>query len=606
MPELELGAIWLGAGQVRFTVWAPKVRTVEVHLLGDRCRYIALEPREHGYFSVVVDDVNHGDRYTYRLDGDDEWPDPASRWQPEGVHASSAVVDPTFDWTDDGWRGIPQEDLIIYELHVGTFSPEGTFDGVIPFLPYLRDLGVTAVELLPVAQFPGERNWGYDGVDLFAPHSAYGGPEGLRRLVDACHAHGLAVLLDVVYNHLGPEGNYTGKYGNYFTSRYHTPWGDAVNVDGPGSDEVRRFFIENALYWTREYHVDGFRLDATDRIIDESAIHFLRQLSTAVRDESARQGRQIWTIAESDVNDVRYVVPAERNGHGLDAQWADDFHHALHALLTGERVGYYEQFGSAAQLAKAIRQAFVFDGIYSEYRQRTYGNSPDQASARQFVVCSQNHDQVGNRATGERLSTLVDRNSARLAAVVYLFSPYLPLIFMGEEYAETAPFQFFTSHTDHDLAEAVSKGRREEFSRFDWHPDVPDPQDPATFQRSKLDHSLRESGEHREMLKLYRALIRLRRERPALARLDKERQEVTELDGDVLLVRRWAEGDEVAMVYNLAQQPRSPLLPLPPGVWQVILATVGDRSSERLSAPDATRIDLPARSAVVLARTGSA
>ncbi|MCO5177120.1 MAG: alpha-amylase family glycosyl hydrolase, partial [Thermomicrobiales bacterium] len=279
MPELELGAVWLGEERVNFTVWAPKARTVEVHLLDEQSRYIALEPREHGYFSAVVDGISPGDRYTYRLDGSDEWPDPASRYQPDGVHSPSAIVDPAFVWTDADWRGIAQDELIIYELHVGTFSSEGTFDGVIPFLPYLSDLGVTAIELLPVVQFPGERNWGYDGVDLFAPHSAYGGPEGLRRLVDACHAHGLAVLLDVVYNHLGPEGNYLTKFGHYFTDRYHTPWGDAVNVDGPWSDEVRRFFVENALYWTREYHIDGFRLDATDRIIDESATHFLRQLS---------------------------------------------------------------------------------------------------------------------------------------------------------------------------------------------------------------------------------------------------------------------------------------------------------------------------------------
>ena len=605
MAVPELGAIWLGDGRARFTVWAPRARNVEIHLHGERPRSVALEPGQRGYFSASVDGVTPGARYTYRLDGDDEWPDPASRSQPDGVHGPSAVVDPSFDWADDGWRGVAQEDLVIYELHVGTFSAAGTFDGVVPHLPYLRDLGVTAVELLPVAQFPGERNWGYDGVDLYAPQSSYGGPDGLRRLVDACHAQGLAVLLDVVYNHLGPEGNYLEKYGYYFTDRYHTPWGDAVNMDGPWSDEVRRFFVENALYWVREYHIDGFRLDATDRIIDESAIHFLRQLSTAVRDEATRQGRHIWTIAESDANDVRYVVPAERNGHGLDAQWGDDLHHALHALLTGERGGYYSQFGSAGQLAKAIRQVFVFDGVYSEYRHKTYGSSPDQAAARQFVVCSQNHDQVGNRATGERLAHIVDRDSAHLAAAVYLLSPYLPLIFMGEEYAENAPFQYFTSHTDPALAEAVSQGRRAEFSRFDWRPDVPDPQDPATFERSKLDHSLREHGEHREMLELYGALIRLRRERPALARLDKHRQEVTELDGDVLLVRRWTEGDEVAMVYNLSREPRSPVLPLPPGDWRSLLATAGE-PPERLIAPDAARLDLPPRSAIVLARAGAA
>ncbi len=605
MPELELGAIWLGDGRARFTVWAPRARAVEVHVHGETRRYVALDPGEHGYFSAVVDGVRPGTRYTYRLDHADEWPDPASRSQPDGVHGPSAVVDPAFNWTDAGWHGVAQEYLVIYELHVGAFSEAGTFDGVIPYLSYLCDMGITAIELLPVAQFPGERNWGYDGVDLFAAQASYGGPDGLRRLVDACHARGLAVLLDVVYNHLGPEGNYLGKYGHYFTDRYHTPWGDAVNVDGPWSDEVRRFFVENALHWAREYHIDGFRLDATDRIIDESAIHFLRQLSTAVRDEANRHGRHIWTIAETDVNDVRYVVPADRNGYGLDGQWGDDFHHALHAVLTGERGGYYSQFGSAAHLAKAIRQVFVYDGIYSEYRHRTYGSSPDQAEARQFVVCSQNHDQVGNRATGERLCHIVDRDSARLAAAVYLLSPYLPLIFMGEEYAEAAPFQYFTSHDDPGLAAAVSKGRRAEFSRFDWRPDVPDPQDPATFARSKLDHALREHGEHREMLDLYRALIRLRRERPALARLDKHRQEVTELGDDVLLIRRWADGDEVAMVYNLSREPRQVVLPLPPGAWRVLLATTG-ASAGSLRSPASARLDLEPRSAVVLGRDGGA
>ena len=604
MPDLELGAIWLGNGRVRFTVWAPRAREVEVHLHGEPPRFVALEPCPHGYYRVSIDGVQPGDRYTYRLDGVDEWPDPASRSQPDGVHSASAIVDPTFDWADGGWEGIPREALVIYELHVGTFSAAGSFDGVVPMLPSLRDLGVTAIELMPVAQFPGDRNWGYDGVDLYAPQTSYGGPDGLRRLVDACHAQGLAVLLDVVYNHLGPEGNYLAKYGYYFTDRYHTPWGDAVNVDGPWSDDVRRFFIENALHWVRDFHIDGFRLDATDRIIDESAIHFLRSLSDAIHEEATRQDRHIWTIAESDANDVRYIVPAARNGYGLDAQWGDDLHHALHALLTGERDGYYSQFGSIAELAKAVRQVFVFDGVYSEYRQRTYGSSPDQGDASQFVVCSQNHDQVGNRAAGERLSHIVGHDAARLAAAIYLLSPYIPLMFMGEEYAEDAPFQYFTSHTDPALAEAVSRGRRAEFSRFGWQPEVPDPQDPATFERSKLDHSLSERGEHAAMLDLYRDLLRLRRERPALACLDKRRQDVVELEGDVLLVRRWTDGDEVAMVYNLSAESRSPLLPLPPGEWKVLLGTADGPQPELITAPASARLTIAPRSAVVLAREG--
>ena len=612
MPlDRRLGAIYEGTGRCRFVVWAPKAETVDVHIYAPNEQLVALEARPRGYFEGVLSGVEPGSTYKYRLNGSDEWPDPVSRYQPEGPHGPSAVVDPSaFEWTDDAWRGVPQDRLVLYELHVGTFSSEGTFDGVIPHLPYLRDLGVTALEILPVAQFAGERNWGYDGVALYAPQNSYGGPDGFRRLIDASHAAGLAVYLDCVYNHFGPEGNYTGLYGNYTTTKYQTPWGEAINMDGPGSEEVRRFFIENALYWVREYHIDGFRLDATDRIIDESATHFLQALTTAVHAEAERLGRHIVVIAESDANDARYVAPPALNGHGLDGQWGDDFHHALHALLTGERTGYYEQFGSVHDLAKAFRQNFVYDGVYSEYRQRRHGNSPKLAQARQFVVASQNHDQVGNRAAGERLASLVSFESAKLAAATYLLSPYIPLIFMGEEYAETAPFQYFTSHTDPDLAKAVSEGRRNEFKRFKWSGDVPDPQDEATFQRSKLDHSLREGGRHKALNALYRELLRLRREQPALAHLSKEDQEVIPFEAEhALYVRRWHEGHEVVLAFNFAENLVDITLPIPNGEWKRILDTAdtrfGGQGSEtpgKVTSEDRVSLRLPGRSAVAFER----
>ena len=613
MPlDHRIGAIYEGDGECRFVVWAPKAQQLDVHIHAPDEQVVTLESRPHGYFDGVVSGVEAGSIYTYRLDGGDEWPDPASRSQPEGPHGPSAVVDPNaFQWSDAAWRGVPQDRLVLYELHVGTFSPEGTFDGVVPHLAYLRDLGVTALEILPVAQFPGERNWGYDGVALYAPQNTYGGSDGFRRLIDACHAAGLAVYLDCVYNHFGPEGNYTGLYGTYTTTKYQTPWGEAINMDGPGSDEVRRFFIENALHWVREYHIDGFRLDATDRIIDESATHFLQAMTTAVHDEAERLGRHVIVIAESDANDARYIAPPTLNGHGLDGQWGDDFHHALHALLTGEDTGYYVAYGSLGHLAKAFRQNFVYDGVYSEYRERHHGSSPKQAAARQFVVASQNHDQVGNRATGERLAHLVSFESAKLAAATYLLSPYIPLIFMGEEYAESAPFQYFTSHTDPDLAKAVSEGRRNEFQRFNWAGEVPDPQDEVTFQRSKLDHSLRDSGPHKAINDLYRELLRLRRELPALARLSKDDQEVIAYEVEqVLFVRRWHARHEVTMAFNFAEEAVEMGLPVPAGAWRRAFDTAdarwggaGEEMSGSIDSDGRVHMRLMERSAVLLVHT---
>lgn len=533
---------------------------------------------EKGYHHATVEEVGLGSLYLFRLDGQKERPDPASRSQPQGVHGSSQVIAPDFPWQDGGWSGVPLQQYILYELHVGTFTPEGTFDAVIPHLDDLAELGITAVEIMPVAQFPGDRNWGYDGVYPFAVQGSYGHSASLRRLVDACHRRGLAVVLDVVYNHLGPEGNYLWDFGPYFTDRYRTPWGSAVNFDGPHSDEVRRFFIENALYWITEFHVDALRLDAVHAIFDRSARPFLEELSEAVRRQAERLNRRIYLIAESDLNDARLIQPQPLGGYGLDAQWSDDFHHALHALLTGERTGYYQDFGTVEQLARAFRDSYVYTGQYSPSRRRRHGNPPRLCAPHQFVVAAQNHDQVGNRMLGERLSQLIPFEELKLAAGAVLLSPFLPLLFMGEEYGETAPFQYFISHHDSQLVEAVRQGRREEFSAFAWLGEPPDPQEEATFLRAKLRRQLQLQGHHRVLLEFYRELIRLRRTVPALASSSEEQREVHGYEQQrVLFVRRGSSENEVALVFNLGDAQISINLPLPPGRWLKRLDSAEER-----------------------------
>ena len=491
-----------------FRVWAPAAAQVDL-VSGDR-RFAMKGPDERGWWSgsAGVDD------YAYSVDGGPPMPDPRSPWQPSGVNGPSRVVDHgAFPWTDGGWGGRALDAALIYELHVGTFSPEGTFAGVAQKLDHLVDLGVTHVELMPVNEFPGRRGWGYDGVDLYAPHSAYGGPDGFKALVDACHARGLAVLLDVVYNHLGPSGNYLGQYGPYFTSRYATPWGSAVNLDDAYSDEVRSFFVENALHWLRHYHVDGLRLDAVHAILDTSATHLLEELAVRVDELEAELGRPLVLIAESDLNDPRVIRDRGHGGYGMDAQWSDDFHHAIHALLTGERTGYYADFGSVGHLAKALRHAFVYDGIYSPHRRRRHGRAPSGLPPGRFLGYSQTHDQVGNRARGERLSMLVGPPRQRMAAALVLCSPFVPMLFQGEEWAAGTPFQYFTDHDDPELGRAVSEGRRREFASFGWKPeDVPDPQDPETFRRSVLDWSELRHEPHAGVLDWYRRLVGLRRQ----------------------------------------------------------------------------------------------
>ncbi len=565
-----LGATYLGDDRCRFLAWAPFATEVEIHIVRPVERLIAMDRGERGYHHATVGGVPPGTSYLYRLGGQKERPDPASRFQPDGVHGPSQVVDPhAFHWEDRCWFGIPLQNLLIYELHVGTFTREGTFEAVIARLDDLRDLGITAVELMPVAQFPGTRNWGYDAVYPFAVQNSYGGPDGLRRLIDACHLHGLAAILDVIYNPLGPEGNYLADFAPYFTDRYRTPWGQAINFDGPGSDEVRRFFIENALYWFDEFHADALRLDAIHAIVDSSAYPFLAELAATTHREVDTLNRRVYLIAESDLNDARIIRPPELGGFGLDAQWSDDFHHALHVLMTGEQAGYYRDFGGIAHLAKALREGFVYTGQCSLHRGRRHGNSPVLNDARQFVVCSQNHDQVGNRMLGERLAHLVPFDALKLAAGVVLLSPFVPLLFMGEEYAETAPFLYFTSHADEALVEAVRQGRREEFASFQWAGEVPDPQAESTFDRSRLDHGLKHQLHHRVLRGFYKELIRLRKELPPLAYLDKGHLDVIGYENaKSLFVRRWTETDQAFAVFNFGEPEATLSFPLPAGRWR--------------------------------------
>lgn len=625
LVPFDLGAVLIG-GACRFRVWAPRAQFVTLRLLGDSDDLMA-ESQEHrapmalkerGYHEAVVEGVRAGQRYVYRLEEGPDRPDPASRWQPEGVHAPSVVVDLSFPWTDQGWAGLAPRDYVIYEVHIGAFTPEGTFDAAVGQLDRLAELGVTAVEVMPVAAYPGARNWGYDGVSPFAVHHAYGGPRGLQRFVDACHARGLACLLDVVYNHLGPEGNYLRDFGPYFTNRYTNPWGDALNFDGAGSDEVRRFFLANALQWQRDFHLDGLRLDAVDTIKDGTARHFLAELADATAEMSRATGRPFHLIAETDQNDARLLLPRDGGGYGLGGQWADDFHHATHALLTGERTGYYADFATVEHLARAYRRGYAYTGQFSTYRQRRHGGSSSGLDAHQFVWCIQNHDQVGNRARGDRLSTLVDFESLKLAAGLLLLSPFTPMLFMGEEYGEEAPFAYFTSHEDGHLVEAVRRGRTAEFAAFAWQGPVPDPQAEETFLRCKLRPGLATEGKHRTLHDLYRELLRLRREAcvpPARGMGDagEDAFDVRVLPGDVLEVRRsprTRDGESLpplVLLYSLPGEDGSPEAEWAhPGRWRKLIDSAESRwagPGERLPdlADGPFRLEMP-RSSFALYR----
>jgi maltooligosyltrehalose trehalohydrolase len=586
----ELGATALPDGGVRFVVWAPLVDRIEV-VDADGTVLAELVPHARGYHAGELADAGPGLRYRYRLHregradggqvpGPTDRADPASRWQPDGLHGPSAVDDPDFPWTDDTWRNRPLREQVLYELHVGTFTPEGTFDAVVDRLDDLRELGVTTIELMPVWQFPGERNWGYDGVLPYAVQHSYGGPAGLRRLVDAAHAHGIAVILDVVYNHYGPEGNHLPDFGPYLTDRYDTPWGQAVNVDGPLSDEVRRYVVDNAVRWIREFHLDGLRLDAVHAIIDQSAVHLLEELATAVHAEAERLGRQVHLIAESDLADPRLVRAPELGGYGLDAQWLDDVHHALHTAVTGERDGYYGDYDGFPDLVRALRDRFVYAGRYSPHRERRIGRPARDLPYDRFVACTQNHDQVGNRMLGERRSVLVPFETLKLAAGTLALLPFTPMLWMGQEYGEQAPFQYFVSHTDPGLIEAVRTGRRREFAYFAKDGlEAPDPQAVETFERSKLDWDLRDRGHHATVRALYTELFRLRRELESLSGTDADEAAPTLHGLDTVSFRRARRGrpDEgVLVVLHAGDEPTTVIVPTA-GQYEVLLDTAATR-----------------------------
>jgi maltooligosyltrehalose trehalohydrolase len=534
-------------------VWAPNASHVEVQVEGARH---PMSTQARGWWSADVA-AAHGAEYGFSLDGAEVLPDPRSAWQPDGVRGLSRVVDHAqFDWQTSTWRGRPLLGQVVYELHVGTFTEAGTFEGAIDRLDHLVELGVDFVQLLPVAAFPGWHGWGYDGVFLYAVHEPYGGPAALKRFVDACHARGLGVALDVVYNHLGPDGNVLPAFGPYFTDSYATPWGEAVNYSGAESDEVRRFTIDNAVMWLRDYHIDALRLDAVHAIIDTSALHLLEELAAEVQELSAQVDRPLSLVAETDLNDPRLLNSRDAGGYELDAQWNDDFHHALHTVVTGESFGYYEDFGSLDQLATALTRGYVYAGSYSVHRRRRHGRPlPPSITGHRLLGYAQDHDQIGNRAAGERLSALVSPGLVKVAAALVLTGPFTPMLFMGEEWAASTPWQYFTDHEDPDLAEAVRVGRREEFKAFGWtHEDVPDPQHPTTMQRSVLQWDELGAQAHADVLAWYRELIALRRATPDLrdGRFDQLTVDVDEATR-VVVLRRPA----TVIAANLSREPQT-------------------------------------------------
>lgn len=548
----HIGANYFGNGQCEFVLWGPLLDELSLHIVSGTERIIPLAKDKEGYWSVNLSYISPGTRYFYRLKRNIERPDPASHYQPEDIFGASCVIDHAdFPWSDQSWQGVPLERMIIYELHVGTFTTKGTFEAIIPKLDYLCDLGITAIEIMPVAAFPGERNWGYDGVFPFAVQHSYGGPQGLKELIDHCHKQGIAVILDVVYNHLGPEGNVLFEFMPCFTDKYRTPWGKALNFDDAHSWGIRNFFIQNALFWLENYHIDTLRLDAIHGIYDISAKHFLKELAENVKQLSVKKGRNFYLIAESDLNDIRVITHLDWGGYGMDAQWNDDFHHALHALLTCETQGYYTDFGEIAHLVKALTEGFVYAWEYSYYRKRYHGSSTKDIPAWQLIICSQNHDQVGNRVHGERLSMLVSFEALKLAAAVVMLSPYIPLLFMGEECAQKTPFLYFMSFYDKKLIGAVRESRKKEFAALEGQKEPPDPYDRQTFMCSKLRWDIITQERHRAMFIFYQKLIRLRKENPVFTHLNKDNFDVkgSAQDKIIFLMRRHNESSIYA-VFN--------------------------------------------------------
>lgn len=576
---LTYGARLKPDGSCRFRTWAPFAERVDVRLLDPVERLVPMSVREDGFFECRIENILPGARYFLRLDDEKDRPDPASRSQPEGVHGPSQVVAHDFAWADAAFTGVSLREAIFYELHIGTFTEQGTFDAAIERLDDLAELGVNFVQVMPVAAFPGERNWGYDGVAPFATQISYGGPDAFRRFVGACHERGIGVALDVVYNHLGPEGNYLNEFGPFFTEKYHTPWGRAMNFDERGSDAVRRFFIENALSWVIDFHVDALRLDAVHAIFDQSAYPFLHELGDCVHEAANALGRIVHLIPENDLNDPRLICDAASGGFGLDAQWCDDFHHALHALLTDEDVGYYRDFGRVSDLAKAMTDGFVYDWRYSHFRQRHHGASSRDIPAERFVACIQNHDQVGNRMLGERLASLVSFEKQKLAAATVLLSPFVPMLFMGEEHGETNPFLFFVSHTDEQLVQAVRKGRKREFKAFSWKGDPPDPQAPETFEQSRVDWSKCEQEPHRTLRSWYRELISVRGQLRDLDLFRKDHQSVLHLEEQTrtMIMQRRSNQATILLLFNFDEKQHAVTADLPRGEWRRVIDSADER-----------------------------
>lgn len=548
-------------GKAEVSIWAPLAEKVAV-AISQTNNTIELAKDELGYWKAVTGEIKPGDLYKILLN-EKEYPDPASLSQPEGVHGPSKAINLNdFKFNEAGWNNLPLEEYIIYELHTGTFTPDGTFAAIEEKLDYLKELGVNAIEIMPVSQFPGNRNWGYDGVFPYAVQDSYGGAEGLAHLVEVCHQKGIAVILDVVYNHLGPEGNYLSAFGSYFTDKYNTPWGKAINFDDEWCDGVRKYFIENALMWFRDFHIDALRMDAVHAIKDFSPVHILREIKQNVDRLMEATGRRHYLIVELDLNDNRFINPLEQQGYGMDAQWIDEFHHALRVTAGEERTGYYSDFNRLSHLAKSYKDAYVFDGQFSPHRKKFFGIKAENNPGKQFIVFSQNHDQVGNRMLGERTSTLVSFEMQKLMAGAVLVSPYLPMLFMGEEYSEPHPFLYFVSHTDRDLAEAVRKGRKAEFAAFHAQGEAPDPVSEETFNESKLQWDLVRQEPHRTMLKFYKALIQLRKQQRALSDLNRSHLDVLANESSqTLLLKRWHEGESVFCLMNFSKKQQELMLP---------------------------------------------
>ena len=554
----SIGVNFTANGEAEILLWSPLANKACIRLL-DSNRMLALKKQEFGHWHLRTTQLQPGELYSFVLDEKLELPDPASLAQPEGVHGPSQAVNLNdFKWTDQQWKNPSLEEYILYEVHVGTFTERGTFRGIEKKIQHLKSLGINAIEIMPVAQFPGERNWGYDGVFPFAVHHSYGGAKDLQHLVNVCHSEGIAVVLDVVYNHFGPEGNYVQQYAPYFTDKYKTPWGNAVNFDDAGCDGVRHYFIENALMWFRDFHIDALRMDAVHAIKDFSPQHILWEIRGYTDELITKQQRPHYLIVELDLNDTRYIKSKENDGYGMDAQWIDEFHHALRVTAGEEGAGYYSDFHGISHLAKAYRDAYVYDGIYSQHRQKTFGVKATNYSGQKFIVFSQNHDHVGNRMLGERTSVLASFEMQKLLAGAVLVSPYIPLLFMGEEYGETNPFQYFVSHSDPELVENVRKGRKAEFAAFHIAGEAPDPQSEETFFKSRLQWDLPEKDHHQVLFAYYQALIALRKKLPALQHLDRKQLEVSCNEANkTLQLHRWYNDQHVLCLMNFSNVPQT-------------------------------------------------